>query len=115
MIFTKFHKDRTKNVDFLLMANFWMCPVFYSPDFRYLTNLSSGFEFYTKNQIPIFIEFFMLDIIFLDRITLVHLDWFFSSHSFQSSIVWDGGCVFGLKKSNSKKSIEFFDLLGHPE
>ena len=28
IIFTKFHEDRTKIVDFLLMANFWKCPVF---------------------------------------------------------------------------------------
>ena len=26
--FTKFHEVRTKIVDFLLMANFWKCPVF---------------------------------------------------------------------------------------
>ena len=30
----KFHKDWTKNADFLLMAKFWMCPIFYSSDFR---------------------------------------------------------------------------------
>ena len=29
IIFTKFHKDRTKNVDFLLMVNFWMCLFFF--------------------------------------------------------------------------------------
>ena len=29
IIFTKFHKDWTKIVDFLLMANFWKCPVFF--------------------------------------------------------------------------------------
>ena len=28
IIFTKFHKDWTKIVDFLLMANFWKCPFF---------------------------------------------------------------------------------------
>ena len=28
IISTKLHKDWTKIVDFLLMANFWMCPVF---------------------------------------------------------------------------------------
>ena len=33
IIFTKFHEDWTKNVDFLLMANFWMCLVF-SSDFN---------------------------------------------------------------------------------
>ena len=33
IIFTKFHEDRTKIVDFLLIANFLVCAVFYSPDF----------------------------------------------------------------------------------
>ena len=28
IIFTNFHGDRTKNVDFLLMTNFWTCLVF---------------------------------------------------------------------------------------
>ena len=28
-ISTKFHKDWTKNWEFLLMANFWECPVFF--------------------------------------------------------------------------------------
>ena len=35
IIFTKFHEDRTKIVDFLLMANFWKCPVFFAPDFTW--------------------------------------------------------------------------------
>ena len=30
IIFTKFYEDWGKNVDFLLMANFWMCLVFSS-------------------------------------------------------------------------------------
>ena len=34
IIFTKFHKDWTKIVDFLLMANFWTCEVFSCSDFR---------------------------------------------------------------------------------
>ena len=29
IIFTKFHEDRTKIVDFLSMANFWKCPVLF--------------------------------------------------------------------------------------
>ena len=29
LIFAKFHKDRTKNVDFLLVANFWKCLFFF--------------------------------------------------------------------------------------
>ena len=33
IIFTKFHEDRTKIVDFLLMANFWKCP-FFASDFK---------------------------------------------------------------------------------
>ena len=33
IIFTKFHEDRTKIMDFLLMANFWKCPVSFAPDF----------------------------------------------------------------------------------
>ena len=33
IIFTKFHEDWAKNVDFLQMVYFWMCLVFYSPDF----------------------------------------------------------------------------------
>ena len=36
IIFRKFHEGRTKNMDFLPMAKFWMCPVFYSPDFNFL-------------------------------------------------------------------------------
>ena len=39
IIFTKFHEDRTNNVDFLLLANFLMCLIRYEPDFRW--NLSS--------------------------------------------------------------------------
>ena len=34
-IFTKFHEDRTKIVDFLLMANFWVCLVFSYSDLTY--------------------------------------------------------------------------------
>ena len=30
-IFTKFHKDRTRIVDFLLIAKFWDCLLFHSP------------------------------------------------------------------------------------
>ena len=33
IIFTKFHEDRTKIKNFLLMANFWKCLVFFSSDF----------------------------------------------------------------------------------
>ena len=29
VIFTKFHKDRTKIVDFLLIAKFWACLLFF--------------------------------------------------------------------------------------
>ena len=32
-VFAKFHEDRTKNVVFFLMANIWMCLIFYSSDF----------------------------------------------------------------------------------
>ena len=32
-LFTMFNGDRTKNVDYLLIANFWTCLVFSSPDF----------------------------------------------------------------------------------
>ena len=35
-IITKFHKDKTKNVDFLLMPNFLMCLIFQNPDFTML-------------------------------------------------------------------------------
>ena len=35
IIFTKFHEDRTKIVDFLLMARFLVCPVFFSSDFEF--------------------------------------------------------------------------------
>ena len=31
---TKFHEDKTKIVDFLLMANFWKCAIFFSSDFK---------------------------------------------------------------------------------
>ena len=30
IIFTKFHEDQTKNVDLLLMTNFWMCLGFFT-------------------------------------------------------------------------------------
>ena len=33
MIFTKFHEDRTKIEDFLLMSNFWTCFSFFDSDF----------------------------------------------------------------------------------
>ena len=33
IIFTKFHQDRTKIVDSLLITNFWKCAVFSPPDF----------------------------------------------------------------------------------
>ena len=33
IIFTKFHEDKTKIVDFSLMANFLKCAVFFSSDF----------------------------------------------------------------------------------
>ena len=33
IIFTKFHEDMTKNVDFSSLANFWECLVFISSDF----------------------------------------------------------------------------------
>ena len=43
MIFTKFHEDRSKNVDFLLVAILWGCLVFYSPDFTlYLKALTKS-------------------------------------------------------------------------
>ena len=35
IIFTKFHEGMTKNVDFLLMAKFWMCLVSFDSDFKY--------------------------------------------------------------------------------
>ena len=40
IIFTKFHKNGTKIVDLLLMANFWVCPGFFASDFvNIVTNL----------------------------------------------------------------------------
>ena len=36
LLFAKFHEDRTKIVDFSLMANFWKCAVFFSSDFKQL-------------------------------------------------------------------------------
>ena len=48
IIFVKFHEDRTKNVDFLLLANFLMCLVFYSPDFIYI--LGSHILIFIKNK-----------------------------------------------------------------
>ena len=33
IIFTEFPEDRTKNVNFLLMANFWTCLISFDPDF----------------------------------------------------------------------------------
>ena len=40
VIFTKFHEDGTKNVNFLLLAIFWACLVFYSPDFNVIWRCS---------------------------------------------------------------------------
>ena len=37
IIFTKFHEDRTKNMDFLLMANFWTCLIFFIQILTYKT------------------------------------------------------------------------------
>ena len=34
IVFIKFHGERPKFVDFLLMPNFWTCPIFYSSDLR---------------------------------------------------------------------------------
>ena len=34
IILTKFHEDRTKNIDFLLLPNLWMCPIFSYWDFK---------------------------------------------------------------------------------
>merc|ERR1712020_299721 len=42
IILTKFHEDRTKIVDFLLMSNFGTCLVFFSPDFM-VTSRSINF------------------------------------------------------------------------
>ena len=33
MIYNKFHEDRTKSVDFLLEAKFWLCLVFNPQNF----------------------------------------------------------------------------------
>ena len=46
IIFTEFHKDRTKSVDFLIRANFWMCAVFYSSDFIQPPHTGTGFFFH---------------------------------------------------------------------
>ena len=35
IIFKKFHEDRTKTVDFSLIANFRMCLIFYDSDFSF--------------------------------------------------------------------------------
>ena len=35
IIFTKFHKDWSKIVDFLLLAKFWACPLFFDPPSKY--------------------------------------------------------------------------------
>ena len=51
IIFTKFHEDRTKIVDFLLMANFLVCAVFYSPDFsRKSQENGSNIAFFDANM-----------------------------------------------------------------
>ena len=56
MIFLKFHEDRTKIVDFLLMANFWTCLVFISSDFSsYASQFkippnNDGFNLYLKQS-----------------------------------------------------------------
>ena len=44
-MFIKLHDDSTKIVDFVLMANFLVCAVFYSPDFTYTSN---SFAFLSK-------------------------------------------------------------------
>ena len=35
IIFIKFHKDRTKNVNFSLMAKFLTCLILFDPDFKF--------------------------------------------------------------------------------
>ena len=37
MIFTKFHEERTKNMDFLLMANFWTYTDFFVQTLLFLS------------------------------------------------------------------------------
>ena len=49
-MFTKFHKDWIKIVDFLLMANFWKSAVFFAPDFTYYTHVCDNFiSMHTQN------------------------------------------------------------------
>ena len=57
IIFTKFHEDQTKNVDFLFMDNSWMCLIFFFSDFTYIDivfrrawNLDSPIGFQAKSQ-----------------------------------------------------------------
>lgn len=40
--FTKFHENRTKNVNFLLIANLWMCLVFFDPVFNLIVSILFG-------------------------------------------------------------------------
>ena len=45
IIFTKFHKDRTKIVDFLLLAKFWACLLFFLSPSKYWRNFIFPQEF----------------------------------------------------------------------
>ena len=44
MIFTKFHEDTTKIVDFLLVANFWVCPIFFPHILELILQFSLWFQ-----------------------------------------------------------------------
>ena len=50
IIFTKFHKDWTKNVDFLLLANFWMCLIFFTQTL-YVKNAARGSKIEKRGNI----------------------------------------------------------------
>ena len=58
---TKFHEDRAKIVDFLLIANFWASTIFFYPHFMYPCYVNfvkieikkCSFDSYTKEKFPL--------------------------------------------------------------
>ena len=60
IIFTKFQEDRTKIVDFLLMANFWECPFFLPQtlayDWRQPNIHTLSLDYRARHSLPVDIE-----------------------------------------------------------
>ena len=56
VIFIKFYKDRTKNEDFLLMANFGTYLISFDPDFMYFVYLDFKYLIVFKISLTLLLE-----------------------------------------------------------